>query len=128
MARKYRDRPLLDSPLSDLGLISSLLPTPSQAKKLAASDDEELDSETEEILRDATLLLIRLFYTQTRLHLDSMKQELELLVNAPPLPPHDRPHEPGHTRTKDSDSDMWKIEPRASVGSGGPLLDASGKV
>ena len=127
MARKHRGQPLLDSPLSDIGLISFLLPAPSQAKKLAASDDE-LDSETEEILRDATLLLIRLFYAQTHMHLDSMNQELELLVNAPPSPPYD-PHKPENTRTKDPDSDMWKIEvPRASVGSSGPLLDASGKV
>jgi len=102
---------------------------PSQAKKLADSDDEDLDSEVEEVLRDATLLLIRLFYAQTRSHLDSMSQELEILMSAPPSPPHDRPREPENSRTKDPDSDMWKIEvPRANAGSGGPLLDLSGKV
>ncbi len=47
---------------------------------------EEMDSETEDILRGTVLLLLRLLYVHASTQSQSMEQELELLRNAPPSP------------------------------------------
>ncbi|TFY70267.1 hypothetical protein EVG20_g2743 [Dentipellis fragilis] len=101
-----------DSP-TDFDLIASLLPEPS-------SSSEEEDQDTEDILRDATLLLLRLFYTQAHGQLESIDQELELLQNAPPpvpQPPVDASQEGTDWRLDQPRLD----DPRA------PILDSAGK-
>ena len=62
---------------TDFDLISSLLPSPSSTKS-----EEELDSDVDQVLRE-TILLLRLLYAQSNTQLQSMKQELDLLRNAP---------------------------------------------
>ncbi|KAG6906332.1 hypothetical protein DXG01_014413 [Tephrocybe rancida] len=130
--RKQRGQnPLLDSNPMDFDLISSLLPSKSPTKSSADGDDE-IDSETDDILREATLLLLRLKYAQSHSQLESMDQELELLLNAPPSPPQNARQGVDDRRGKgrESDNDMWKLDaPRSSLGPDGkgPLLDPSGK-
>ena len=120
---------------SDFDLISSLLPSPSRSQLPITPDDEEEepDSETDDILREATILLLRICYAQAHSHLESMEQELELLRNAPPYPPRSSGPQTDDRRGKarESDDDMWKLDaPRSTLGPDGnrPLLDSSGKV
>lgn len=93
-------------------------------------EEEELDSETEEILRETTLLVLRLFYARAMTQLQSMEQELELLRNAPPSPmlgPESEDPRDKHRNTEEND---WKLDiPLAGGPDGkGPLMDAQGKV
>lgn len=113
---------------SDFDLISSLLP-----KKSEADEEEEEDSESEDILRETTLLLLRLCYAQSQSQLLSLSQELELLQNAPrmPPPPPSRPDNDRRGKERAAESDMWKLDaPQARGGPDGkgPLLDPAGKV
>lgn len=125
-----------ESAPSEFDLISSLLPSPSlsRSKSFATlDDDEELDSDSDDILREATILLLRLCYGRAHSHLDSMEQELELLRNAPPSSqiPSQSPPDDRRGKARESENNMWKLEaPRSSLGldGKGPLLDPSGKV
>jgi immunoglobulin-binding protein 1 len=108
-----------DRSFSDFDLVASLL--------LPSEDDAE-DLETENILRETTLLLLRLFYAQTCAQLESVDQEIQLLRNTPTPPPLPKP--PGDERrnkTKDQE-DMWKIDAAPELPNRGPLLDPHGKV
>jgi immunoglobulin-binding protein 1 len=103
---------------SDFDLISSLLAAPDSAE----SDDE--DSDVEDAVRDATVLLMRLFYAQTYAQLDHLSDELQLLKSAPP--PEPELPEGEKRRTTETD---WKLDtPRPGFGRGGPLLDPQGRV
>jgi TAP42-like family len=120
---------------ADFDLIASLLPSPTRYKSSTApdDDDEEPDSETDDILREATILLLRLCYAQAHSHLESMELELELLRTAPPSPPTSSQLRTDDWRGKarESNNDVWKLDaPRSSLGHDGkgPLLDSSGKV
>jgi hypothetical protein len=93
-------------------------------------EEEELDSDTEEILRETTLLVLRLFYARAITQLQGMEQELELLRNAPPSPmlaPESEDPRDKHRNAEESD---WKLDiPLAGGPDGkGPLMDAQGKV
>ena len=93
-------------------------------------EEEELDSDTEEILRETTLLVLRLFYARAMTQLQGMEQELELLRNAPPSPmlaPESEDPRDKHRNAEESD---WKLDiPLAGGPDGkGPLMDAQGKV
>ncbi|KAF5380918.1 hypothetical protein D9615_004167 [Tricholomella constricta] len=128
--KRRRQVPLSDDAPTDFDLIASLLPSKLSSK--STDDDDEPDSDTDNILREATLLLLRLFHAQSHSTLESMDQELELLLNAPPSPP--RNSYPGtddrRGKGRETDSDMWKLDaPRSSLGPDGkgPLLDPSGK-
>lgn len=124
--RKRRKQiPIGDLSQSDFDLIRSLLPSTITAQ--ASDEDEEDDSETDEILREAVLLLLRLNYSQAYSQLESMDQELELLRIAPPPPRPGPPSDDRKNKLKDQD-DMWKLDTKSSVGESGPLLDSSGKV
>ncbi|KAJ7286192.1 TAP42-like protein [Mycena rebaudengoi] len=108
---------------SDFDLIASLLPQGPQAE-----EDEE-DSESEALLRETTLLLLRLCHAQAHSQLLSLSQELDLLRNAPPTPPQPPPRSEDDRRGKEraAESDMWKLDaPRGADGKG-PLLDPEGK-
>lgn len=135
MARKRRGQAPIhsDTVPTTFDLISSLLPSTSQSSTAPDEDEDDLDSEVDDILREATLLLIRLSYVQTHSILESMGQEIELLLSAPPSPPRSSPQEGEDRRGKsrESDKDMWKLDaPRSNLGPDGkgPLLDPAGKV
>jgi immunoglobulin-binding protein 1 len=122
-----------DNVPSDFHLISSLLPSPPEPKSSATpDDDDEPDSEMDDILREATILLLRLCYAQAHSHLESMELELELLRTAPPSPPrHSQPPtDDRRGKVRESESDMWKLDAPSNLGADGkgPLLDSSGKV
>ncbi|KAH0830692.1 TAP42-like family-domain-containing protein [Lanmaoa asiatica] len=103
---------------SDFDLIASLL--------LPSEDDTE-DLETENILREATLLLLRLFYAQACAQLESVNQEFQLLCSAPPSPPLPQPSaDERRNKTKDQE-DMWKIDATPELPNRKPLLDPHGK-
>jgi immunoglobulin-binding protein 1 len=127
--RKERGQtPTSDDTSTDFDLISSLLPSPSSTK----NEGEELDSEVDQILRETILLLLRLLFAQSNAQLQSMKQELELLRNAPPSPNHSPPRdiEDPRDKQKKEDEEMWKLDipvPGGPDGKG-PLLDPTGKV
>ncbi|KAF5358471.1 hypothetical protein D9756_001392 [Leucocoprinus leucothites] len=122
---------------SDFDSISSLLPSPPSP---TTTSSDELDSETDEILRTTTILLLRMLYAQTHTHLESMEQELELLKCAPPSPSSAPPpgDEGGDVRIgngkgRDTEQEeIWKIDLNVPGGTGGPdgkgpLLDERGR-
>ena len=107
-----------DAP-NELDLVISLLPSSPNLPILATNDEDE-DVDVEEVLRDTTLLLMRLLYGQAQTQLIHLNQELELLRSVPPQPPESE-IEP--RRKEDTD---WKLDaPRLQDG---PLLDPKGKV
>ncbi|KAH7889614.1 TAP42-like protein [Phlebopus sp. FC_14] len=89
-------------------------------------DDEEEESETDDALREASLMLLRLYYAQAYSQLESLTQELELLRSAPPPPPPESPVEERQKKAKKQE-DMWKLDAVPSSAVGGPLLDSGGK-
>ncbi|KAF8163496.1 TAP42-like protein [Crassisporium funariophilum] len=120
---------MVDDTPTDFDLISSLLP--SSAPKGIKHENEEADSETDENLRESTLLLLRLFYTRACTQLQSMEQELDLLRNAPPSPIHGPTQggEDPRDKQRQLENDTWKLDiPVAGGPDGkGPLLDPTGK-
>jgi immunoglobulin-binding protein 1 len=114
-ARKHAP-PASESSLTDFDLIASLLDT------AGIKDD---DDEDEDDLREVTLLLLRLTYTQANTQLASISQELELLRGAP------REDKRGDQKPPEKEEDnMWRLD---NVARGGPdgkglLLDSKGKV
>ncbi|KAF5387546.1 hypothetical protein D9757_006569 [Collybiopsis confluens] len=123
--RKRRNlRIVSEAPQNDFDLIASLLP--SSSNRNDEEDEDELDSETSDVLRSTILLLLRLFYGQAQTQLGSLEQEQELLRNAPPMPPSrsSQTTDDQRRRTRESDNDIWKLDtPKRS----GPLLDSKGK-
>lgn len=113
---------------TDFDLLASLLPADI---KDSSREGEEADSETEEILRETTLLLLRLLYAHASGQLQSMEQELDLLRNAPPSPimgPDDE--EDKRSKKRKEEENEWKLDvpiPGGPDGKG-PLLDSEGKV
>lgn len=101
---------------------------PSGSSSRPSEDEEELDSEVEDALREAILVLLRLFYTQAQTRMDNVEQEFDLLRNAPAT--DQRPVEDVQRRT--ADDNMWRVEPLQPIDRGvdgrGPLIDSSGKV
>ncbi|KZT71255.1 hypothetical protein DAEQUDRAFT_749958 [Daedalea quercina L-15889] len=115
----------VSEPSSDFELIVSLLPDPS-IKTTAPDDDDEGD--TEDILREAALLLLRLTYSQAQAQLQSLEQEIQLLRSAPPRLP-ETPEDPRRVRDRET-NDMWRLDaplPHSGPDGKGPLLDSSGK-
>ncbi|KAF8559702.1 TAP42-like protein [Imleria badia] len=107
-----------DRSSGDFNLVASLL--------LPSEDDAE-DLETENILREATLLLLRLFYAQACAQLEGVDQEIQLLHNAPTQPPLPKPPaDERRNKTKDQE-DTWKIDAAPELPNKGPLLDPHGK-
>ncbi|KAG1742418.1 TAP42-like protein [Suillus occidentalis] len=121
--KRRKQMPIGDLYQSDFDLIRSLLP--STVTPQLSDEEEEDDSETDEILREAVLLLLRLNYAQAYSQLESMDQELELLRTAPPPRPAP-PSDDRKSKLKEQD-DMWKLDTKSPMGDSGPLLDSSGK-
>jgi immunoglobulin-binding protein 1 len=101
---------------------------PSGAGSRPPEDEEELDAEIEDALREAILVLLCLLYTQAHSRMDNMEQELDLLRNAPTpdrRPEEDVPREQRRT----ADENMWRVDAPQPIDHGkGSLLDSSGKV
>ena len=115
--RRRRQLVSEDRLFGDFDLVASLL--------LPSEDDAE-DLETENILRETTLLLLRLFYAQACAQLESVDQEIRLLRDAPPPSPKP-PLDERQKKTKDQEG-MWKIDAAPELSNRGPLLDPHGKV
>lgn len=127
MARKRTNQSAAE-PNSNLELIASILPDPSQK---AADSGEDPDADTEEVLRDAVILLLRLIYAEAQTQLERTNEELELLRNAPPLPPQRLPVDDARLGKKPETDDMWRLDGPLNKGGPdgkGPLLDQQGKV
>ena len=102
----------------DLDLIAFLLSLTNEGQQ--ADDDDD----NEEEFRSICLLAIHLIWLQGQSQLQSMDQELELLLDAPPLEPES--WHPGDQRDT-----TWRLDPSMSRGGPdgkGPLMDSSGKV
>lgn len=115
-------------PSSNVELIASVLPDPSQKPSDAAA---EHDADTEDVLREALILLLRFIYAEARSQLESTNQELELLRNAPPTPSQRAPSDDPRMAQKRANDDMWKLDAPVNRGGPdgkGPLLDPQGKV
>lgn len=115
--------------MTDLSRILSLLPASSTQ---VLEGEGELDSETDEILRETTLVLLRLLYARAASQLSSLEQEFQLLKDAPPIPENEPIEEMENSRDKkrNEENDTWKLDLPFGRGPDGkgPLLDASGKV
>ncbi|KAI0373031.1 serine/threonine protein phosphatase PP2A-associated protein [Pilatotrama ljubarskyi] len=112
---------------SNVELIASVLPDPSQK---SADSGEEPDADTEEILREAVILLLRFIYAEAQTQLEKTNEELELLLNAPPLPPQQSPSDDPRVAKKRAEDEMWKLDAplnRGGPDGKGPLLDPQGK-
>lgn len=124
--RKRGGQPSSDSPSSNFDLIASLLPKAS--KRVSDSDEQPLDSETDDVLRKTTCLLLRLTFVEAQKQLESLQQELEILRNAPPSPQLPSFSDlDGRDRQRESDGDLWKLDSPLVTSGKGPLLDSSGK-
>lgn len=108
-------------------MIATLLPISASTE---SKDDEELDSETDEVLRETLLFLLRLLYVHASTQAQSMEQELELLRNAPPSPTIGPVGADERDKKRAAVNDEWKLDipiPGGPDGKG-PLLDPTGKV
>ncbi|KAI0333615.1 serine/threonine protein phosphatase PP2A-associated protein [Cubamyces sp. BRFM 1775] len=114
-------------PSSNIELIASILLDPA---KQSSDTTEETDADTEEILREALVLLLRFIYAEAQTQLERTTEELELLRNAPPLPPQRPPSDDPRVAKKRQEDDMWKLDAplnRGGPDGKGPLLDPQGK-
>ncbi|KAH9901442.1 serine/threonine protein phosphatase PP2A-associated protein [Cubamyces lactineus] len=114
-------------PGSNIELIASILPDPA---KQPSDTTEETDADTEEILRETLLLLLRFIYAEAQTQLERTTEELELLRNAPPLPPQQPTSDDPRVAKKRAEDDMWKLDAplnRGGPDGKGPLIDAQGK-
>ena len=95
------------------------------------SEDEDLDAEIEDALREAVLVLLCLLYTQAHSRMDNMEQELNLLRNAP-APDRRLEADVPREQRRTADENMWRVDALQPVDRGfdgkGHLLDSSGKV
>jgi len=119
----------MDHAPTDYDLILSLLPA-SQTK--SSDGAEELDSETDEVLRETTFILLRLFYAQASSQLQSLGQEKQLLNTTPPRSDSTGSSAMSDPRSKKrkEEEEAWKLDLQLGGGPDGrgAILDASGKV
>ncbi|KAL4067754.1 TAP42-like protein [Scleroderma yunnanense] len=120
--RRRRQQPPEGLLSNDFDLVRSLLPSVSAS---SSSDDEE-DPEMDDILREASLLSLRLLYIHACSQLQSLSQELELLRNTPTLPPVSPPADEWRETDKDQEA-MWRLDLTTRMTGRGPLLDPTGK-
>ncbi|KAI1794700.1 serine/threonine protein phosphatase PP2A-associated protein [Ganoderma leucocontextum] len=127
-ALRKRTNQSVAEPNTNLDLIASVLPDPSQ--KADASSTTDSDADTEEILREAVILLLRFIYAEAQTQLESANQELELLRNAPPTPCQHEPANDPRIANKREEDNMWKLDAPVNRGGPdgkGPLLDPQGR-
>ncbi|KAM5532335.1 hypothetical protein V8D89_014014 [Ganoderma adspersum] len=115
-------------PDTNLELIASVLPDPS--RKADDSSTADPDADTEEIIREAVILLLRFIYAEAQTQLESTNQELELLRNAPSMPPQREPANDPRVARRQEDDNMWRLDAplnRGGPDGKGPLLDPQGR-
>ncbi|KAM6500356.1 TAP42-like protein [Amanita muscaria] len=114
---------------NDFHFISMLLPSGDRSQ--SSEEEEDLNSETEDALRETTLHLMRLLYMQSKNQMEHMEQERDLLKNAPQFFPSGRgSKEETRREERRTAEENWRLDARP-VNSGpdgkGSLLDSSGK-
>ncbi|KAG8948878.1 hypothetical protein FRC04_009216 [Tulasnella sp. 424] len=123
--RQRKGGPAGDFP-DDFDLVASLLPGPTRS-----GDDDDDDDLDDEMVREMTLLLLRLIWTQAISNLTMIDQEVEMLRHALRNPPPPRPPQTERSSGAAADTASWRLDRLPGVGSGpdgkGPLLDAQGK-
>lgn len=136
--QKRRNQTLVPDSQTDFDLIVSLLPSTTSS----STPTEDLDSNTDELMRTTTILFLRMAYAQTHTQLESMEQELDLLRHAPPSPSGAPPSGDSDERAKDGSKgknkqeqeQLWKLDVNTGVGRDrgsdgkGPLVDHRGRV
>ena len=99
---------------------------------IPAESEGELDSETDEILRDTTLMLLRLFYARAASQLQNAEQEQDLLQNVPPSNPTSSSgrSEDARDKMRREKDNAWKLDLplKRGLDGKGSMLDESGKV
>ncbi|KAI0647427.1 serine/threonine protein phosphatase PP2A-associated protein [Trametes meyenii] len=126
-AVRRRTSQSISEPTSNIELIASILPGESPKPDSAS---EEPDADTEDILREAVVLLLRFIYAEAQTQLERTNEELELLRMAPPIPPQPTPTADPRVGKKQAQDDMWKLDAPVNRGGPdgkGPLLDPQGK-
>src|SRR6266478_9621473 len=96
---------------------------PSREQTQSSDDDKELDSETDDAVREATLLLLRIMYAQAQNRMENMVQERELLRNAPPPPGISPEVDVRRGQRGDAEENLWKLDTPSLVDRG---LDGKG--
>ncbi|KAF8643856.1 hypothetical protein AX16_008873 [Volvariella volvacea WC 439] len=129
--RKRRGQKVSDDTPSSYELIASLLPPRSSDGD--PDEEEEGDSQTDEILREASLLLLRLLHAEAQGHLNSIERELEMINMMPPSPELSAVPPPEEVKKGQEQAEqdaMWRLDPPTSSrgpDGRGPLLDSQGK-
>ncbi|TEB26606.1 serine/threonine protein phosphatase PP2A-associated protein [Coprinellus micaceus] len=128
LRKKRSQQPVSDDFPSNFDLIASLLPSEPEVK-----DDREIASETDEVLRETVLILLRLLYAQAQGQIEMLTQEVEMVKMMPSSPQLDaqRAEQDDRMKRREEEASMWRLDtPRPSGGPDGkgPLLDSSGRV
>lgn len=128
LRKKRSQQPVSDDFPSNFDLIASLLPSDSEVK-----DEQEIASETDEILRETILILLRLLYAQAQGQVEMLAQEMEMIKMMPPSPQLEaqRAEQDKRMKAREEEASMWRLDaPRPSGGPDGkgPLMDSSGRV
>ncbi|KAG9048534.1 hypothetical protein FS837_012664 [Tulasnella sp. UAMH 9824] len=126
-ALRQRKGGSIDDFPNDFDLIASLLPKPARSAGPSDNDDDADD----EMVRELTLLLLRLIWTQAVSNMAVMDQEIEMLQHAARNPPPPRPPHTERGSKVAADAASWRLDQLPGVGGGpdgkGPLLDAQGR-
>ena len=87
--------------------------------------------EDEDAIREVTLLLIRLFYSQVHTQLGQLEMEMQLLRNAPPDEDEEVTKKREEEGKREDEDFTWRLDapvPGGGPDGKGPLLDAQGRV
>lgn len=128
LRKKRSQQPVSDDLPSNFDLIASLLPSDSEVK-----GEKEIASETDEVLRETILILLRLLYAQAQGQVEMLAQEMEMIKMMPSSPQLEaqRAEQDERMKRREEEASMWRLDaPRPSGGPDGkgPLMDSSGRV
>jgi len=128
LRKRFGNNAILENSVSDYALIASLIPVSS----IPTESEGELSSEIDEILRDTTLMVLRLFYARAASQFQNAEQEQELLKSIPPSNQTSSigGSEDARDKSRKEQDNAWKLDLTLEKGldGRGPMLDDSGKV